>query len=373
MTCVLITGATGAVGSALVPLFLRDDATSIRLVIRARDTAHLQERLTSLFHFWGVSAESISRRITAVAGDVTQPQLGLANDDYQRLCQEVTHIVHSAGNVKLNQPIDDARRSAVESAHHVVTMARQCTSFRKLEFVSTVGVAGRTSGLIPEQPLTHRREFHNTYEQAKAEAEAFLLKQIGEGLPATIHRPSMVVGDSRSGAVIHFQVFYFLAEFFIGRNTWGLVPATGEVRLDIIPSDYVARAIHLSSQRPDAVGHVFHLCSGPVHSQPIADLTEELRRLFQSHGDRLPRLRRIAPRWLRRMLPVLRPIVPRKTQRLLQSLPFFLDYLEEEQLFDNTQTQSYFSPLGLQVPSVRDYLPQLIDYYRLKKPRPARP
>ena len=53
------------------------------------------------------------------------------------------------------------------------------------------------------------RTFHNTYEQAKAEAEEYLYPFMAdERLPITIHRPSMVVGDSMTGKAISFQVFY---------------------------------------------------------------------------------------------------------------------------------------------------------------------
>mgnify|MGYP001812232941 FL=1 len=52
-----ITGATGAVGSALVPVLLEDPAVQVKLLIRASSIAVLSERLESLFRFWGVDVE----------------------------------------------------------------------------------------------------------------------------------------------------------------------------------------------------------------------------------------------------------------------------------------------------------------------------
>lgn len=382
MRCVLITGATGAVGSALVPLFLREADTRVRLVLRAKDTACLQERLAGLVRFWGndLPDPSVVDRVEAFRGDVSLPNLGLSAGEFDRLSREVTHVVHSAGNVKLNMSIEEARRSAVAAAEHVVALARACQRhgrFGKMEFVSTVGVAGRTPGLIREELLTHDRRFHNTYERAKAEAETFLAGEMRAGLPVTVHRPSMVVGDARAGKIIHFQVFYYLAEFFSGKNTCGVVPNTGRVRLDIIPVDYVAAAIHLSSLRPEAAGRTFHLCGGPADSPLIADLTADLRRLFRAHGASLPTLLRVPPGLLGRGIPLARRVVSAKTGRLLQSLPFFLDYLEEEQVFDDTRARAFFGPLGLHPPKVSDYLPLLIRYYWSHKygkpgPEPAR-
>ena len=88
-------------------------------------------------------------------------------------------------------------------------------------------------GLIREVPLAEPRQFHNTYEAAKAEAESFVWERLSGGLPGTIHRPSMIVGDSKTGKNIRFQVFYYLADFLAGLRTLGVVPDTRDVvRLD---------------------------------------------------------------------------------------------------------------------------------------------
>lgn len=73
---------------------------------------------------------------------------------------------------------------AADSARHLLTLADACTQLEKIEFVSTVGVGGRTHGTVPEEWLHGRREFHNTYEQAKAEAEQVVFTpQLERGRP----------------------------------------------------------------------------------------------------------------------------------------------------------------------------------------------
>ncbi len=367
MKCVLLTGATGAIGSALVPRLLQEPETSVRLLLRAASEEHLRERLGRLFAFWGVDpADSLARRVTALRGDVSAPLLGLGQGDYRALAGQVTHLVHAAGNVRLNQPLADARRDAVEAARHVVALARACQAngtFAKLEFLSTVGVAGRTRGLVPEEPLTGPRAFHNTYEAAKAEAEAYLLDEIRAGLPATIHRPSMVIGDSRTGKIVHFQVFYYLGEFLAGRRTFGVIPETGGVKLDIIPVDYVAAAIQHSVNRPDAAGRIMHLCSGPESAPTLAALTEQVRVLFRQHGRELPSLRKWPRGLVKAIVLVGGRVTIGRTRKALQTLPYFLAYLDEEQVFDNRATQAFFQKEGLQVPPVEEYLPRVMDYY----------
>jgi thioester reductase-like protein len=364
---VLITGATGAIGSALVPHFLREEETRVVLLLRAESPWRLHERLARLFAFWELDPDGrLAARVEALAGDVAAPRLGLEEGTYRRLCGDVTHIVHAAGNVKLNQPLADAGRTTLAATQHVVALAdaaQRHGPFRKLDLVSTVGVAGRTHGLIPEQPLLRPRTFRNSYEAAKARAEAWLFTQAPAGLPLTVHRPSMVVGDSQTGRVIHFQVFYYLCHFLAGKRTRGLVPEPGNVKLDLIPIDYVAAAIHQASNRSDAAGRVFHLCSGPTHSPTLATLMVRLRALLQARGERLPRLKFLPPRWLGRLFNLGSCFASARMRRALQALPFFLAYLDDEQEFDNAQSRAFFAAGGLELSPVEQYLGRVLDYY----------
>lgn len=368
MQTVLITGASGVIGSALVPLFLKDDSTKLYLLLRADSSEYLQQRLKRLGDYWGIDPDTpeMTARLIPLRGDVCQPQLGLTAAEYQNVIQTVTHVIHCAGSVKLNQPLETARVHAVDAARHVVKLckdAAQVGQFKKLEFVSTVGVAGRITGLVSEQPLRQSRRFHNTYEQAKAEAETYLLGEMKAGLPATIHRPSMVVGNSQTGKIMHFQVFYHLCEFLSGRRTYGILPNFGDWRLDIIPSDYVAKAISLSSNQPHALGKIFHLCSGPEHALPLAELAPWMNRLLVRPGEKPYRICTLPRGWIRNLMLLLSLCVGPKTRRALQTLPHFLAYLDEKPMFDNRATQAFFDALGLKIPPVKGYVNTLIQYY----------
>ncbi len=368
MRTVLLTGATGAIGSVLTKYLLNEERTRVRVVLRAQSAAHVDERLRDLLGFCGIPPNdpSVSGRVEALAGDVTVPRLGLDEFAYRRLAGEVTHVIHSAGNVKLNRPLDEARRSAVGAAGHIVSFTDACRTnghFQKLEFVSTVGVAGRMAGTVPERAFPEPRSFRNSYEAAKAEAETLVLSEMARGLPATIHRPSMVVGESSGGKIIQFQVFYYLCEFLSGRRTAGIIPDAHDVRLDIVPADYVARAIQVSSMRGDATGQIFHLCSGPRQAPLINDLACRVREFFISRGRRAPSLRPIAPALMRTFLPIARWLVPGKAGRSLQSLSYLLAYLDEPQTFANDRSQAFFSAAGVTLPPVDSYLDAVLSYY----------
>ena len=143
-----VTGATGAIGSALIPLLLADPETRVQLLLRAKSPQELAERREELCRFWEIAAEDVPvrERIQAWCGDVTLPRFGLEDATYSALAAECTHIVHSAGNVRMNLPIEQARHSSVDSAVNILELANACRKLQKIEFVSTVGVGGRTRG-----------------------------------------------------------------------------------------------------------------------------------------------------------------------------------------------------------------------------------
>ena len=75
------------------------------------------------------------------------------------------------------------------------------------------------------------------------------------GMPVAIYRPGLVSGDSRSGSWNNADMMSTL-----GRASLlvGAVPAL-DVQVDLVPVDFVSRAIVHLSQRPDSLGQRFHL------------------------------------------------------------------------------------------------------------------
>jgi thioester reductase-like protein len=358
-----VTGATGVVGSSLVPVLLRDPDAHLSLLVRAGSADELSSRLEALHRFWGVApGDTTTRsRVEALAGDTTLPRLGLDEQTYRKLAERCTHIAHAAGLVRMNLPLEEARRSAVGAAHNVVALARACTALRKLDFVSTVGVGGRLPQAIPERWLSEPRGFHNTYEQAKAEAEDFLREETARRpLPLTVHRPSMVVGDSRDGRIIGFQVFYFLCEFLSGRRTFGLYPDFGDARLDIVGCDIVAEAIAGASADPQTIGRVLHLCSGPRDALRIEDLKHAVRDAFRAHGVAVPGDRVLPRRWYARLARFGAMLAPPDLRKALSTLPIYLDYLADTQSFENAEFQRWMQARGRTIPHPREYLARVL-------------
>ncbi len=373
MNSYFITGSTGVVGSAVVSELLAHGGADLRLLIRAKDVADLARRLNEMLRFWEIAPDSdAAKLIRPFRGDITLPRFGMTEEEYEHIASTTTHIIHSAAIVKMTLPLEEARHSAVTSVKSVLELANKCRErgvLQKADIVSTVGVAGLTPGLIPEEPMLDVQKFHNTYEASKSEAERFVFQNQGD-LPVTLHRPSMVVGNSKTGKIIHFQVFYHLCEFLSGQHTHGLIPQTGGVFLDTIPVDYVARAIVHSSLNPNhTTGKLFHLCSGPKGSVPIPDLVNRVQERFNSNGG--VRTHAIPSTLFRRSLPVMAWFANERGKKALRNLPLFLDYLDFPQQFSNERSEAFFNQQGIGLPFFPDYLPAVLEFYYRNRSVPA--
>ncbi|MBP9127879.1 MAG: SDR family oxidoreductase [Elusimicrobia bacterium] len=365
MKTVLVTGAAGAVGSALVPVLLKSPDVRLVLLLRSAPGRTVSQRGEELKRFWSAYGCGTAEfdRIEVVEGDVGQERLGLSEAAYGELRRRVTHIAHGAAQVKLNMSEEEARRSSLGTTMPVLRLAQEAPNLEKLDYLSTVGVAGTTEGGILERRLDPPPGFHNTYESSKAEAENAVWAARDQGLPITVHRPSMVVGDSHTGRTLTFQVFYHLVEFLTGRVSAGWVPRLPRFRLDIVPNDFVAQAVAASLNRPEWAGRVLHLSSGRDGSLLLDRYVELVPPLLTAGGVVTPPPRRFPWTVFRFAVPLLAAVAPPHRRKAFRHLPRFLSYLKEETFFDNQNTLALLKTAGIPLPRVQDFLPALIAYY----------
>jgi len=180
---ILVTGASGQVGLAVLRALSAAGARPIALVRgRAAGTAELR-------------ALSELGLVEAIWADLEAPGLGLSARTRRRLEREVTEVVHVAAHYRLSATGAQVAAN-VAGLRNLAACARTWT-LRSFHHVSSIGVAGRSRGDIPETLLPRPASFRNPYEESKWQVEQDLVALLA--VPTRIYRLGIVVGDSATG------------------------------------------------------------------------------------------------------------------------------------------------------------------------------
>ncbi|MCX4821024.1 thioester reductase domain-containing protein [Streptomyces sp. NBC_01142] len=257
---ILLTGATGFLGSHMLLDLLRHSDAHVYCLVRAADeeaaVARLGEALQSYQQPW---SSEIRRRVTVLPGDIRRPHLGLSDDVWDMLAHELDSVVGVAAAVDFLRGYQSLRQSNVLGA---LTLAELAATGRPkpLHHISSIAVFNEVgiASMGEDDPLAHVDRLIAGYDQTKWAAEVALRRARDHGLVVTAMRPGGIGGHTRTGAYNPQDL------------SSGLISAFGRFRtvpafryLNAAPVDWVSRVAVGVICEPDAWGYDYNLTGVP--------------------------------------------------------------------------------------------------------------
>jgi long-chain acyl-CoA synthetase len=349
----LLTGATGFVGMEVLARFLERGDRHVVALVRAPDDEQAAARLRATLESSCGDAHEYADRVTAVAGDITLPHLGLG-DRWAPLAEQIGAIVHGAASVAFDLSLEESRTINVDGTRQMLEFAAACPALERFTYVSTAYVAGDRRGTVYEDDPGGGR-FRNAYERTKHEAECLVAAHRDE-MEITIVRPSIIVGDHRTGWTAAFNVLYAPLRAFEA-GVIPVVPARKRSPVDVVPVDYVADAVHALAQAPEAAGQTLHVVAGASAST----VGEIVRLAAERFTARQPRI--VPPRVYRAVIgKIVDKRAPASARRLLASNEVYFPYFEMRVRFDDARARAILEPRGITPAPLRSYFDRLMDY-----------
>lgn len=260
---ILLTGATGYVGAALLAALLDAGAPQILCLVRAPDTAMAQARIREILPK-GVDPD----RVLAVAGDLAAVQ-----DWKDKLPARLSAVVHAAADVNLSRSYHQLRTTNLEATAHLCQIAQDRGAV--LHHVSSVAVFGGGAlradlrGQMPE-PKMAIKALKSGYSRSKWAAEQVVIARRKVGLKAEIYRLGEMAPDAIYPRINPLSSVSILAE---AARRIGALPLLDEVT-DCTPTGLVAQwiAARCLAGAPADAGLCAHLLVDPTRHPVVVVL-----------------------------------------------------------------------------------------------------
>ena len=343
---IFLTGFPGFIASRLIRRLTAEGARFLLLV----QPAFIERAREEVARIAAATATSTDI-FRLIQGDITQLNLGISPGALERVRQETTIVFHLAAIYDLAVQRDLAMKVNVQGTRNVNQFVLTLPNLRGYHYVSTCYVAGLRTGVILETELEHSAGFRNFYEETKylAEMEVDALKR---HLPVTIHRPSVVCGDSQTGETAKYDGIYYLILYLRKQPSLLSLANIGnrQVTLNLVPIDFVVEAMTALVNDDRAIGATFQL------ADPNPLTTHELfEAIARALAGRRPRIT-IPAGLVRTSLSL--PFSPMITGLPRAGVPYFF----LNQSYDTTQAARLLSSRSIHCPPFNEYVGALIEY-----------
>jgi thioester reductase-like protein len=354
-----VTGATGFIGRHLVEQLLQREG-EINVLVREGS----KDKLDELIDRWGPEAKE---RVTPVVGDLAEPALGVSDADRDRLKGNVDHLFHLAAIYDMTADDERNQQLNVEGTRHAVELANAVDA-GILHHVSSIAAAGTYKGLFREDYFDEGQGLPSAYHRTKFESEK-IARETAQ-VPWRVYRPAIVVGHSQTGEMDKIDGPYYFFKLFQKLRAWLpqwvplIAPELGYT--NVVPVDYVARAMDHIAHQPGLDGQAFHL------TNPRRQRSGEVMNIF-ADAAHAPKLavrvdKRILDSLPKGTLSMLMKAPPLKDVRraLLTDIGIPEEIIEHVGLvpeFDTRDTERALDGSGIEVPDLKDYAWRLWDYW----------
>ena len=353
-----VTGGTGFIGRNLIERLMEREGT-IYVLVREGSRGRLEE----LRARWGDDDE----RIVPVIGDLSHELLG-ASDQVDELKGSIDHFFHLAAVYDMTADAESQRAANVDGTREAVKLANALGAGH-LHMVSSIAAAGLYRGTFTEEMFDEAENVDNhPYFQTKHESEA-VAREDAE-VPLRIYRPGIVVGDSETGEIDKIDgPYYFFKLIQRARNvlpSW--IPGIGiEGReINLVPVDFVARALDSIAHTDGLDGKTFHLTDpNPLTAGQIINLFARSAHAPEAAMRIDAKMLDMVPKQVRSGVQMLPP-VKRISDQILADLGIprsVLVYINYPTSFDSANTQAALEGTGISVPPLATYSDKLWDYW----------
>ncbi|MGI8846861.1 MAG: SDR family oxidoreductase [Candidatus Dormibacteria bacterium] len=351
-----VTGATGFIGRHLLPLLLEREgeiAVLVRPGSRHRFAA-LCERL-----------DPAGVRLRAIAGDVGELGCGISEHDRSALAGR--QVFHLAAIYDLTAPEEETERANVEGTRNVVALANEIGA-SCLHYTSSIAVAGRFRGEFTETMFEEGQELDHPYFRTKYDAEKIVRDQ--STVPVRIYRPAMVIGSAESGEADRidgpYYAFKLIQKMRDSFPQW--MPFVGPEGgpLNVVPVDFVARAMDHIAHRAGLDGRTFHLVDPAPLS--LGDTLNTFCRAAHAPEFALRFDRRMAKMSLGGTGSAIGqlPAVRKAWKQILDGLGIpetALKYMDYPATFSATEAAKALEGSGIRVPELHHYAWRIWDFW----------